>query len=74
MPPWPHRGGAIAGKTLAVPQVKALLAGKTTGEIKRVRGQSDKASSARLHLNLETQRVDFVFGTPDAHRKTDTPS
>ncbi len=28
----------------------------------------------RLYPNLETQRVDFVFGTPDAHRKTGTRS
>ena len=58
----------VAGKTLTEAQVKTLLAGKTTGEIKGFQSKAGKAFSARL--KLEGEQVRFVFdGTAKARKK-----
>lgn len=63
---------SVAGKTLTTAQVKTLLAGHTTGELKGFKSQSGKTFAAKLYLNLETQRVEFVFDdAPRVHAKTD---
>lgn len=52
----------IARKRLTEAQVKTLLAGKTTGELKGFKSKAGKAFSARL--KLEGDRVTFVFDPP----------
>lgn len=60
----------VAGKKLTVPQVKALVAGKTTAEIQGFKNRAGKTFTARLTLNPETWRVDFVFDAAGNTRKT----
>lgn len=60
----------VAGKKLSESQVKTLLAGKTTAELKGFTSRSGKKFSARL--KLEADKVVFVFA-PHA-KKTSTAS
>lgn len=67
---------SVAGKTLTTAQVQTLLAGHTTGELKGFKSQSGKTFAAKLQLNLETQRVEFVFDAPTqqkTHRAASHP-
>jgi DNA topoisomerase-3 len=52
----------MAGKKLSESQVKALLAGKTTAEVKGFTSKAGKPFSAKLHM-VENQ-VKFVFDAP----------
>ncbi len=50
----------VAGKQLTEAQVKALLAGKTTGELKGFKSKAGKSFSAKLRLDAE-YRVVFAY-------------
>lgn len=54
----------IAGKKITVAQVKKLLAGQTIGPLKGFKSKAGRAFSARLRLDLESMRVEFVFESP----------
>ncbi len=51
----------LAGKTITEAQVKTLLAGKTTGQLKGFTSKAGKAFSAKL--KLDGDKVTFVFGS-----------
>lgn len=51
----------VAGKKLPESAIAALAAGKTTAEIKGFKSKSGKVFAARLAVNKETRKVDFVF-------------
>ncbi len=53
----------VAGKKLSEAQVKTLLAGKMTAELKGFKSKSGKKFQAKLRLNAESGRVEFVFRT-----------
>lgn len=57
----------VAGKTLTESQVKTLLAGKTTPELKGFTSKAGKAFSAKLQL--VEGRVQFVFDPAKTGRK-----
>ncbi len=58
----------VAGKALTATDVKSLLAGKTTREIRGFTSKAGKPFSAQLTLNKTTGAVAFVFS-----RKEDQP-
>ncbi len=58
----------VAGKKLTVPQVKVLVAGKTTAEIHGFKNRAGKTFAARLTLNPETWRVEFIFESRTPHK------
>lgn len=67
---------SVAGKPLTTRQVKTLLTGQTTAELSGFKSQSGKTFAAKLQLNLETQRVEFVFDAPTqqkTHRAASHP-
>lgn len=57
--------GTVAGKKITEAQMKTLLAGKTTAELKGFKSKAGSKFSARLTWNADTERIEFVF-TPRA--------
>lgn len=60
----------MSGKTLTTPQVKTLLAGKVTREIRGFQSKAGNAFAARLQLDAATGRVRFVFADRAAPPRT----
>lgn len=58
----------VAGKKLSEAQVKTLLAGKTTSEIKGFKSKAGKGFSAKLKLETTTGKVEFVFAPRGTRR------
>ncbi|SMC06879.1 DNA topoisomerase-3 [Sulfobacillus thermosulfidooxidans DSM 9293] len=56
----------VAGKTLTESQVKTLLVGKTTSELKGFTSKTGKPFSAKLRL--VDGKIQFVFESPKKHR------
>lgn len=63
----------VAGKKLTPNQVKILLSGKTTAELRGFKSKSGKSFPARLRLNPETHRVEFVFSARSAGASAPRP-
>lgn len=59
----------VAGKKLTEPQVKTLVAGRTTRELKGFKSKAGKSFSARLKLD-EQFHVVFDFGSSTRQRNT----
>jgi len=61
----------IAGKKLPASAIEALAAGKNTAEIKGFKNKEGKPFNAKLRVNKETKKLEFVFAKREAPAKTE---
>lgn len=63
----------VAGKKLSEAQVKTLVAGKMTAELKGFKSKAGKPFQAKLRFNAESGRVEFIFRTASRSKKAAGP-